>query len=66
MRNKAKIKGDGNVVVQDSENANINSRTEPELSNKANYQLIGIILTVVSIIIAVIIGWKQIAEFLGI
>ena len=66
MGNKAKIKGDGNVVVQDSENTRVNSRKEPEPSNKVNYQLIGIILTVASIIIAVIVGWEQIAEFLGI
>ncbi len=65
MGNKSKINGDSNVVVQGSSNTNVNSRSNSKTPNDFNYQRWGIILTIISIVIAIIVGWDNIAEFLG-
>lgn len=65
MGNKSKINGDGNVVVQGSSNTKVNSGSNSKTPNDFNYQRWGIILTIISIVIAIIVGWDNIAEFLG-
>lgn len=55
MKNKAKVKGNENIIIQGVSNSD---------SGKNNRGIIiGIILTVIGIIVAIIIGWDNILKF---
>jgi len=56
MKNKSKINGNQNVVIQGSNNQTTNS-------NKRNYALAGIIIALVALLVAIIVGWDNIVNF---
>lgn len=64
MKNKSKITGDKNLVIQNSKDSKIRVNEANPEKQKINYQLIGIIIGIVSIIVAVIIGWEEIINFI--
>lgn len=64
MENLSKISGDKNVVIQNTKNSKIRVNERNSGNQKNNYQLIGIILGVISILVAVIIGWEEIIKFI--
>lgn len=64
MRNEAKIKGDRNILIQDSKNSDIKIDSLPKSKRqKSKYQTIGLIVAIVTLIITIIIGWDNILKF---
>lgn len=64
MKNKSKITGDKNVVIQNTKDAKIRVNEGSPEKQKTSNQLIGIIIGIVSIIVAIIIGWEEIIKFI--
>ncbi len=64
MNNKSKITGNKNVVIQNTKDSKIRVNEGSPEKQKNNYQLIGIIIGIVSIIVAIIIGWEEIIKFI--
>lgn len=63
MKKEAKIKGDRNILIQDSKDSDIKIDTLPKKKNqKTKYQTIGIIVAIVTLIITIIIGWENIIK----
>jgi|GEM_PF-1909491 len=64
MRNETKIKGDRNILIQDSKNSDIKIDSLPKSKiQKSKYQTIGLIVAIVTLIITIIIGWDNILKF---
>lgn len=64
MENNTNIKGDRNIVVQESENSRINIRSNSrKASKKEIYALIGLIIAVLGLFATIIIGWDNIINF---
>lgn len=64
MKDKSKISGDKNVVIQNTKDSDIKIGEFNTDKQKSSYQLIGIIIGAVSIIVAIIIGWEEILKFI--
>jgi len=60
--NESKIDGNDNNVIQGNKRSKINIGESKDKS-KINYPLIGIVLAVISIIVALIIGWDEFINF---
>jgi hypothetical protein len=64
MTNNAKIEGNDNVLIQDSKKSQINIKTSPIIKkSKFNYQLLKLIIAIVTLIVSIIIGWDYIIKF---
>lgn len=64
MGNKTNIKGDKNIVVQESDNSRINIRSNRRKESKKEvYALIGLIIAVLGLFATIIIGWDNIINF---
>ena len=56
MKNKSKITGNKNIVIQ-------GSHIQTTDSKKKSYTVVGIIIAFVTLVIAIIVGWNNIVEF---
>lgn len=61
------IKGDKNIVIQDSKDSNIstNDSNFNKGSKKNTIGWIGLVIAIASLLVAVIIGWDNILKFFG-
>lgn len=59
-----KINGNNNQVYSNIKNSTINSRntTVKETAN-VNWTLIGVLVSIIGVVVAVIVGWESIVEF---
>lgn len=64
MDNNTNIKGDKNIVVQESDNSKIIIRSNSKKASKKDiYALIGLIIAVLGLFVTIIIGWDNIINF---
>ncbi len=61
--NKAKIKGNSNTVIQGSKGSKVTTGENTDKKKVDTYQVIGIIVTVLALVVSVIIGWDEIVNF---
>lgn len=61
--NKAKIKGDSNTVIQGSKNSEVNTGEITDKKKVDMYQIVGIIIAILALVVTVIAGWDEIVNF---
>lgn len=65
MNNKSKIKGDGNVNIQDVSKSKISigDRTTTAKKNSKLWIILPVIVAIIALVVQILIGWEQLINW---
>lgn len=65
MKNRSKIKGDGNINIQDVFKSNVGTGDRDTFGSKTNIWIIlPVILAAIALLVQILIGWEQLIKWL--
>lgn len=64
-KNRINITGDDNQVFQDIRNSSIDTSKKSFLPSDSKWSVISVVVAIISVVVAIIIGWDEILKFFG-